>query len=411
MAGSVPDDWTPPSILDGGEPANRTAADGSPIGLLAFSSGVVVLIGASVVAFPPRRDGLIGGNPAVITHPATAWTGDGRLDRPARRIVSLLPSATEIVCALGLADRLVAVTHECDFPADALAGLPRITADRLPPEVRRSGEIDAAVRSAMADGHGIYDLDDAMLAELEPDLVLTQELCRVCAVAYPTVLTGGRARRAARMGRWSSRSSRTRSPMCWPPSATWRVSPASRTRGAQLVAELERRLAAVGRAPRRRRIALVEWLDPLFAPGHWVPEQVERAGGASVIGRAGERSARDDLGGAGAADPELVVLGLCGFDLPRTLEEWGAFEPPSRIAPARVRGGTASCGRSTDRPIVSRPGPRLVDGVEILAAILAGTPDPRAHRLDRLGVTRVRSRAGRSRSGARTRAPCPPSRR
>ena len=128
----------------------------------------------------------------MIAHPATAWTGQGRLERPARRIVSLLPSATEIVCALGLEDRLVAVTHECDFPADAVDGVPRVTANRLSPEVTRSGDIDDAVRAALADGHGIYALDDALLAELEPDLILTQELCRVCAVAYPTVLEAAR---------------------------------------------------------------------------------------------------------------------------------------------------------------------------------------------------------------------------
>src|ERR671918_2037761 len=114
------------------------------------------------------------------SHPAAAWSGTGRLDRPARRIVSLLPSATEIVCALGLADRLVAVTHECDYPPDALAAVPRVTSSLLPTELRRSEEIDAAVRAAVSGGHGLYALDDALLAQVGPDLILTQELCEVC---------------------------------------------------------------------------------------------------------------------------------------------------------------------------------------------------------------------------------------
>src|SRR5919106_5325913 len=126
------------------------------------------------------------------SHPAAAWSGTGRLDRPARRIVSLLPSATEIVCALGLTDRLVAVTHECDFPADALADVPRVTSSLLPAELRRSDEIDAAVREAVVGGHGLYALDEALMADIGPDLILTQELCQVCAVAYPRVLEAAR---------------------------------------------------------------------------------------------------------------------------------------------------------------------------------------------------------------------------
>ena len=129
---------------------------------------------------------------AAGAHPAQAWSGSGSLSRPARRIVSLLPSATEIVCALGLQDRLVAVTHECDFPANALASVPRVTSNLLPEEVRRSDEIDAAVRAAVSGGHGLYALDDALLGELEPDLILTQELCEVCAVAYPRVVEAAR---------------------------------------------------------------------------------------------------------------------------------------------------------------------------------------------------------------------------
>ncbi|HYI66009.1 MAG TPA: ABC transporter substrate-binding protein [Candidatus Limnocylindrales bacterium] len=315
----------------------------------------------------------------VTAHPATAWTGDGRLDRPARRIVSLLPSATEIVCALGLEDRLVAVTHECDFPADALAGLPRVTANRLPPEVSRSGDIDAAVRAAMTDGHGIYDLDDALLAELDADLVLTQELCRVCAVAYPTVLQAARSAGGEDGPMVVSLEPHSIADVLATIGFVARLAGVPDA-GDRLVADLERRLAAVERPTEPRRLALVEWLDPLFAPGHWVPEQVELAGGISVIGDAHERSREATWRALAKPQPQVVVLGLCGFDLPRTLNEWDAFEVPGDLSktPAWRNGELWAIDGSA---YVSRPGPRLVDGVEILAAILAGRPGVLAVRL------------------------------
>ena len=316
----------------------------------------------------------------VTAHPAAAWAGDGRLERPARRIVSLLPSATEIVCALGLEARLVAVTHECDFPADAVAGMTRMTASRLPPDARRSGEIDSAVRAALTDGHGIYALDDTLLADLEPDLILTQELCRVCAVAYPTVLEAARSAGGGEDGPMVvSLEPRSLADVLATIGHVARLAGVPDT-GARVVADLERRLAAVEPMRDPRRVALVEWLDPLFAPGHWVPEQVEAAGGRSVIGQARERSREATWEALAEARPQVVVLGLCGFDLPRTLAEWASFEVPGALT------GTPAW---QDRELwaidgsayVSRPGPRLVDGVEILSAILAGRSDGRAVRL------------------------------
>ena len=312
-------------------------------------------------------------------HPATAWTGDGRLERPARRIVSLLPSATEIVCALGLESRLVAVTHECDFPAAAVAGLPWVTANRLPPEVSRSAEIDTAVRAAMTDGHGIYALDDGLLADLEADLILTQELCRVCAVAYPTVLEAARSAGGDGGPMVVSLEPHSIADVLATIGHVARLAGVPDA-GERLVGDLERRLASVERAADARRVALVEWLDPLFAPGHWVPEQVELAGGRSVIGQAGERSREAPWGALADARPQVVVLGLCGFDLARTIAEWAAFEVPDALTrtPAWRDGELWAIDGSA---YVSRPGPRLVDGVEILAAILAGRSDPRAVRL------------------------------
>jgi iron complex transport system substrate-binding protein len=316
---------------------------------------------------------------ADASHPATAWSGDGRLSRPAQRIISLLPSATEIVCALGLADRLVAVTHECDYPPDAIAGIPRITSNLLPAEVTRSADIDLAVREAVGTGHGLYALDDAALTDLKPDLVLTQELCSVCAVAYPAVLDAARAAGGADGPMIMSLEPHTLDDVLATIRLVSRLAGVE-SRGAGLAAGLTERLERVVRPARRPRVALVEWLDPLFAPGHWVPEQIERAGGTSVIGRMGERSREASWEDLAVANPEIVVLGLCGFALDRTLDEWAAFTPPEslRTTVAWSRGELWAIDGSA---YVSRPGPRLVDGVEVLAAILAGRPDERAMRL------------------------------
>ena len=306
-------------------------------------------------------------------------SGTGRLRGPARRIISLLPSATEIVCALGLADRLVAVTHECDFPPDALDDVPRVTANRLPPEVSGSREIDAAVRSALTSGHGIYALDEARMAELEPDLVLTQELCRVCAVSYPTVLEAARSLGGDGGPVVVSLEPHTLDDVLATIELVARLAGVEE-RGSEVVSGLRRRLASVERPDRAQRVAVVEWLDPLFAPGHWVPEQVERAGGTPVIGWPHEPSRELAWRAVAEADPEVIVLGLCGFDLPTSLGEWAAFEPPPELA-ATTAWRTGQVWAIDGSAYASRPGPRLVDGVEVLAAILAGRADDRAARL------------------------------
>jgi iron complex transport system substrate-binding protein len=316
-----------------------------------------------------------------VEHPAARWSGSGRAARPARRIMSLLPSATEIVCALGLADRLVAITHECDFPPEALADVPRITANRLPPEVTGSREIDAAVRSSLSSGHGIYALDESRMADLEPDLILTQELCRVCAVAYPTVLEAARSAGGTDGPLVVSLEPHSLTDVLATIEIMARLAGVEE-RGAGLVADLRRRLAAVERPHRSPRVAIVEWLDPLFAPGHWVPEQVERAGGRPVIGWAGEPSRELSWSAVAAADPDVVVLGLCGFDLPTTLREWASFRPPEPLTATTAWREGALWGIDGSA-YVSRPGPRLVDGIEILSAVLAGRPDVRATKLTR----------------------------
>lgn len=317
----------------------------------------------------------------LTQHPAARFSGPARLDRPARRIVSLLPSATEIVAGLGLADRLVGITHECDYPPE-VEHLPRLTANAIGGVARSSREIDDAVRAALASGHGLYRLDDGALAGLEPDLILTQELCRVCAVSYATVV------RAARMAGGGSdplvvslEPHRLEDVL-----ATIELVAAlcgEADRGARLVDALRRRLHAVPRLERPPRVALVEWLDPLFAPGHWVPDQVGAAGGRSVFGSAAERSRESTWEVLASKQPEIIVLALCGFDLLHTLAEWNRWRPPQALqeTPAwRLNQVWAIDGSA----YISRPGPRLVDGVEILSAILSGRTDPRAVRLRRV---------------------------
>jgi iron complex transport system substrate-binding protein len=320
---------------------------------------------------------------AAGAHPAQAWSGSGSLSRPARRIVSLLPSATEIVCALGLQDRLVAVTHECDFPADVLASVPRVTSNLLPEEVRRSDEIDAAVRAAVSDGHGLYALDDALLAELEPDLILTQELCEVCAVAYPRVVEAARMAGGGSAPMIVSLEPHSLSDVLATIELVAEMADVPE-RGLEVSNGLWQRLDAVALPSDPRRVALVEWLSPLFAPGHWVPEQVERAGGVSVIGQAGERSREFSWEALAAAEPEVVVLGLCGFDLPRSVEEWAAFEVPESLTHTRAW-QSGELWAIDGSAFVSRPGPRLVDGVEILGTIIGSGRDPRASRLSVAG--------------------------
>jgi iron complex transport system substrate-binding protein len=285
------------------------------------------------------------------------------------RIVSLLPSATEIVCALGLEGALVGMTHECDYPP-TVAGKPRLTASRISHETMTSAEIDHAVRSQL-DGHGsIYDLDEERMRALRPDLILTQELCDVCAVSYKTV------ERAARMFETDVRvvslepntiqdilaNIRTVGEL------TGREAEADEITG-QLNARLERVAARLEGVEERPRTLMLEWLEPAFAPGHWVPEQVAIAGGDHAFGRAGRPSVTTTAAEIRSYAPEIIVLIPCGYykedilrQLPQTHLPEGWQELPA------VRSGEVWAVDATS--YFSRPGPRVVDGVEILARLL-----------------------------------------
>lgn len=284
------------------------------------------------------------------------------------KIVSLLPSATEIVCALGLENDLVAITHECDFPP-GIAHLPAITASRISHETMTSKEIDHAVRSQL-DGHGsIYDLDTDLLEKLNPDLILTQELCDVCAVSYKQVAE------AARMYVADS------TVVSLEPNTIEGIFETIRTVGElagvaqkadDVIAGLRSRLQAVRErtdSVARQNVFMLEWLDPPFAPGHWVPEQVTIAGGNPVLGTAGQRSESTTFDAIHESNPEVIVMIPCGYytsDILRQLE--GQEFPSNWQEIAAVKNDQVWALDATK--YFSRPGPRVVDGAEILAKIL-----------------------------------------
>jgi iron complex transport system substrate-binding protein len=285
------------------------------------------------------------------------------------RIVSLLPSATEIVCALGLADSLVAVTHECDYPPE-VAGKPAVTASRISHREMTSKEIDHAVRSQL-DGHGsIYDLDEGLLHELKPDLIITQELCEVCAVSYKTVERAARSLDAG--ARVVSLEPHTLEDIFGNVRTVGRLT----NRGAEadaVVRELMTRLDALALAltevPSRPRTLVLEWLEPPFAPGHWVPEQVAFAGGDPTFGRAGESSRTTTAEEIAAYDPERIVLAPCGYYKEDTLAALERARLPAgwnELAAARA--GEVWAVDATS--YFSRPGPRTVRGAEILARVV-----------------------------------------
>lgn len=293
------------------------------------------------------------------------------------KIVSLLPSATEIVCALGLENQLVGITHECDFPA-SVAGRPALTASRISHETMSSKEIDHAVRSQL-DGHGsIYDLDNDLLNSIKPDLILTQELCDVCAVSYQTV------QRAAKIfaadAHVVSLEPNTIGDIFDNVKTVGRLTGKADTAD-EVVARLESRLATIRQKTanlrRRPTVFMLEWLEPPFAPGHWVPEQVEIAGGTCLLGQTGHPSVTTTFEAISAAQPDILVFIPCGYytdDILRQLE-FTRFPSAWRDIPAVANGEVWATDATS---YFSRPAPRVVDGIEILAKVfhpdIFGTP-------------------------------------
>jgi iron complex transport system substrate-binding protein len=271
------------------------------------------------------------------------------------RIVSLVPSATEIIAALGLAGSLVGRSHECNYPPEVTA-VPVVSASRIDTTSIASAQIDGAVREALAGGKPLYAVDAELLERLAPDLIVTQDLCEVCAVP------SGEVRRVASAGVQT---------LSLDPRDLREIEDSIRTLarhlgvagpGERLAQEMNHRIDAVHqlvRGLRQPRVFVAEWLDPPFAAGHWIPEMVALAGGEEVLGRARQRSFPTTWEAVASAAPQLLVLAPCGFDLERTVSEAGGV-PAMGARVVAVDGDAA----------YSRPGPRVAEGVAQLAHLM-----------------------------------------
>jgi iron complex transport system substrate-binding protein len=289
-------------------------------------------------------------------------------------IVSLVPGVTEICFSLGLGRQLVAVTHECDFPEKA-SRLPRITRSTIPDHIGSSAEIDRYVKTASAEGTALYDLDVTMLRTLKPDLILTQDLCHVCALPVDDVRAI--AATMAPVPEVASIDANTLNDVIESIRTVGRLTERTATADAVVTAlqqRIDRIQQQVSRADHRHRVVCLEWLDPPMVAGHWVPELIELAGGVDPLGRAGEPSFEVSWQDVIDAQPETIVLMPCGFDIERAVQEMdrlirqGVSIPPEIEQTTAVKEGRVCAVDGSS--YFSRPGPRLVTGLELLTGIL-----------------------------------------
>jgi iron complex transport system substrate-binding protein len=285
------------------------------------------------------------------------------------RVVSLLPSATEIVAALGCADQLVGISHECDFPHQ-IVDRPRVTQCEIHGADLPSARVDAWVRETLASRGTLYTLDEALVRELQPDVILTQQLCDVCAVSYGSVAAF--ARSLARPPLVVNLQPSTLEEIL---ADIGRVGAAlgAAERADALTRELRARVDRVaGRAATaaaRPTCFLMEWTDPPYCGGHWNPQLVELAGGIDPIGRVGQPSRRVTRDEIASADPDVIVLALCGYPLERARREAAGLAAQKSWSGLRaVREGRVAIFDAN--AYFSRPGPRIVDSLEMLAAVV-----------------------------------------
>jgi iron complex transport system substrate-binding protein len=293
----------------------------------------------------------------------------GRIKPSPMRICSLLPSATEVIALLGLSDELVGISHECDYPP-SIRHVPIMVEPMIPPHGLASADVDRQVRQLVASGQRLYRLNNQLLRQAQPDLIVSQDLCHVCAVTpdqlhdalssmsrQPTILTLNPGTvldvidDVVRIGNAAGRSAE----------------------GHRLAAHLRGRLEAVHTrvqaTSHRPRVVCIEWLSPLYIAGHWVPEMVQRAGGQDVLAQPGSPSRVVTWEEILAAAPDVLLVMPCGFSIERTHTELlQLIQHPGqwRLSPA-LAGHTYLVDASS---YFSRPGPRLIDGIELLAAIL-----------------------------------------
>jgi iron complex transport system substrate-binding protein len=279
------------------------------------------------------------------------------------RIVSLLPSATEICFALGGGDDVLGVTFECDYPSEARAR--RIVSTTNLPQGLTPLQIDTAVRERVAAGEDLYKLDRDALRDVAPDLVITQDLCAVCAIDIEDVEEA-----LSYLGCQADVVTTDPHDLDEVFESIELIGKAIGRPSGRFVEDLRKRLAKV-RIQGSTRVMLLEWTDPPFAPGHWIPEMIEYAGGVSVLGTAGLRSVRTTWPAIEAARPEVIVSAPCGFDLDAASDLTQQLLAEGTLPPSVPVWAVDANG------CFARPGPRLVDGVEALAGLLHGGPvDP-----------------------------------
>jgi iron complex transport system substrate-binding protein len=305
------------------------------------------------------------------------------------RICSFLPSGTEIVCALGLDDSLRAVSHECDYPAH-VRSKPKIVRSRFDSATLTSAEIDRTVADLMAKGERIYEVDDTVLRDARPDLVITQQLCEVCAVSFKDVQTA---------------TLQLQTPpriISLDPSSIGDVMTDIETIGeatettakaGELTRDLRGRIEAVAATDttggRPRRVVCIEWLDPLIVAGHWIPEMVEMAGGVDALAEPGAPSRRVSFDELAESDPDVLILMPCGMGIDKAVQELSSLTDLASWKSLRaVKQGDVFAVDSG--ALFSRSGPRLVDGLELLARLIrpdafpGSVPDDMARRVTTL---------------------------
>ncbi len=295
------------------------------------------------------------------------------------RVVSLIPSATEIVWALGLGERQVGRSHECDHPVE-VRDLPFCTEPKFSAD-GTSYAVDERVRAVLQEGLSVYRVEAACLAGLEPDVILTQDQCRVCAVELEAIEAAvcehlGAAVEVVSLGA-------TTLDGVWEDHRRVARCLGVPERGDELVEALRGRLRKVtrgaGEAGNRPSVAMIEWVEPLMAAGNWIPELVERAGGRPLLGKGGAHSPRLEWDVLRRADPEVIVVAPCGFGIDRTLEDLSALTTREGWEDlTAVRRGRVFV--ADGHHYFNRPGPRLVESTEILVEILQPGPDPAEHR-------------------------------
>jgi len=285
------------------------------------------------------------------------------------RVVTLIASATEIVCALGCRDRLVGRSHECDFPPD-VRDLPALTEPKFPTD-GTSYEIDQRVKAIVQEGTSVYRVFADQLAELEPDVIVTQDQCEVCAASLADVEKA--------LCDWTGRPMRIVSLQPNGLADIWgdilRVAGALgiEAHGEALVSDLRQRMTAVQEQataqPKRPRVACIEWVDPLMAAGNWVPELVEMAGGENLFGEAGKHAPWMNWDELATADPDVIVVLPCGYDIARSVQDMPILEAKPAWGDLRaVREGRVLIADGNQ--YFNRPGPRVAESLEIMAEIL-----------------------------------------